>query len=234
PRTAAAADETLGTGNLAMRIPASVRLRFAVTGQQGSTPMQGMFGELAWLQNGEEYDAQLSLTFLFRTVRSQRSSGHLAADGLAPDRFADTRRNEQASHFVRDRGLVVFSNNKPSQPLLSGAQDRLSVMIQLGALLAGDPARFPVGTDIAVQTVGPGDADVWRFKVEADETLELPAGSYEARKLSRAPRREFDDRVEIWLSPQVAHLPVRLRITQPNGDFADFQLRGVSPVGPPS
>lgn len=236
PRAAdsSAATETLGTGPRAMRIPASVRLRFAVTGQQGSTPMQGMFGELAWLHNGEEYDAQLALTFLFRTVRSQRSSGHLGADGLAPDRFADTRRTEQASHFVRERAQVVFSNNKPPQPLLPGAQDRLSVMIQLGALLAGDASSFPVGADIAVQTVGPGDADVWRFRIEADETLDLPAGPYQARKLARAPRREFDDRVEIWLAPQLGHLPVRLRITQPNGDFADFQLRGVSPVGPPS
>ena len=46
---------------------------------------------------------------------------------------------------MRDQGQVVFSNNAPSVTLLAGAQDRLSVVMQLGALLAGDPAALPAG-----------------------------------------------------------------------------------------
>jgi hypothetical protein len=38
----------------------------------------------------------------------------------------------------------------------------------------------------------------------------------------------FDDTVELWLAPSMGYLPVRIRITQPNGDFADMQLRSAS------
>ena len=109
---------------------------------------------------------------------------------------------------------MVFSNNAPSVPLLPGAQDRLSVMLQLGALMAGDPARYPPGAAFAIQTVGPRDADIWIFKVEEDEKLSLPAGEFTARKLTRNPRKPFDDKVELWLAPELGYLPVRIKQTQ--------------------
>ena len=208
-----------------MHVPGSVQLAFAVTGQMGTSPMQGVFGKLLWQQDGRQYDAQLSLSFLFKTIRSQRSSGVIGPDGIEPARFSDKKRSEVASHFMRDQGQVVFSNNAPSVPLLPGAQDRLSVLLQIGALMAGDPARYPPGAALAIQTVGPSDADLWIFKVEPDEHLNLPAGEFNARKLTRNPRKPFDDKVELWLAPELGYLPVRIRQTQANGDFADFQLR---------
>lgn len=206
-------------------VPGSVQLAFAVTGQMGSAPMQGVFGTLVWQQDGQQYDAQLSLRFLFKTIRSQHSNGLIGAGGIEPARFSDKRRSEVAAHFMREQGQVVFSNNAPSVPLLPGAQDRLSVMLQLGALMAGDPARYPPGGAFAIQTVGPRDADLWIFKVEEDEHLSLPAGEFNARKLTRNPRKPYDDKVELWLAPELGYLPVRIRQTLANGDFADFQLR---------
>jgi hypothetical protein len=217
-------------GPVALRIPGSVKLAFAVTGQEGTSPMQGVFGELAWLQDGQQYDARLSLTFLFRTIRTQHSTGAIGPTGIEPVRFSETRKTEVASHFVRDQGTVVFSSNTPSVPLLAGAQDRLSIVMQLGALLAGDPAHYPQGSVIAIQTVGPRDADLWSFNVEGEEMLSLPAGDYTARKLTRNPRKPFDDKVELWVAPELGYLPVRIKQTKANGDFADLQLRGVVPL----
>ena len=221
------------SGPVALQIPGSVRLLFAVTGQQGTSPMQGVFGELTWLQDGAAYDARLSLTLLFKTLRSQHSTGAIGATGIEPRRFSDTRKSEMASHFVRDRGEVVFSSNAPTAPLLAGAQDRLSVVMQLGGMLAGNPARYPAGSTIAVQTVGPRDADVWTFQVDGEETLALPAGEMVARRLTRSPRRPYDDKVELWVAPALGYLPVRIKQTQANGDFADMQLREQAPVRPP-
>jgi hypothetical protein len=193
--------------------------------------MQGVFGDLIWLQDGQKYDASLALTFLFKTLRSQHSTGAIGPTGIEPDRFSDKRRTEVASHFVRDKATVVFSNNTPSVPLMAGAQDRLSVMMQLGALLAGDPARYPAGAVIAVQTVGPSDGEIWTFNVGNEEKLTLPAGDFMARRLTRNPRAPFDDKVELWVAPELGFLPVRMKITQPSGDFADFQLRGTRAPG---
>lgn len=52
----------------------------------------------------------------------------------------------------------------------------------------------------------------------------LPAGPVSARLLRREPRHPHDSRVELWLAPALAHLPVRIRITQANGDVADQRL----------
>ena len=229
-----AASATAGNvvGPEALRIPGSVKLAFAVTGQQGSSPMQGVFGDLAWLQDGSSYDARLSLKFLFRTIRSQHSTGKIGPTGIEPDRFSEARKGEVASHFLRDQGQVMFSNNAPSVPLLPGAQDRLSVVMQLGGMLAGDPGRYPAGSRISIQTAGPREAGVWVFNIEGEEQMSVPAGDYAVRKLTRSPRREFDDKIEIWLAPALGYLPVRMKQTQANGDFADMQLRESLPAGP--
>lgn len=219
-------------GTQSLRIPGSVTLDFTATGQDGSSPMQGVFGELTWLQDGSRYDARLTLKVLFSTIRSQHSTGRIGPSGIEPDRYSESRKSEVASHFVRDQGQVVFSNNAPSVPLLAGAQDRLSVMMQLGGLLAGDPGRYPAGTQISVQTVGPRDAGVWVFVVGDEEQLSLPAGEYRARKLTRSPRQQFDSKLELWLAPDYGYLPVRIKQTEPNGNFADAQLRKSLPTSP--
>lgn len=206
-------------------VPGSVRLKFDVTGQRGPQPMSGVFGELTWLQNGAEYNARLSLTMLFRTFLSQTSTGRVDGGGIAPTRYSEKRKTEVASHLERDRGQVVFSNNAPTVPLLAGAQDRLSVVMQLGALLAGDPKRFAEGSKIKVQTVGPRDADVWVFNVEGEELVHVPAGDFMARKLTRSPRREFDHKLELWLASEFGYLPVRIRQSEADGDIIDMQLR---------
>ncbi len=220
-------------------VPGSITLSFAVTAQQGAQPLSGAFGELTWLQDGNQYNARLSMKLLFKTLRQWTSTGTIGASGIAPDRYSDTRRTEVASHFARDRGEIVFSNNSPSVPLLAGAQDRLSVMMQLGAMLAGAPERYPPGTQIALQTVTASDAGVWTFTVGDEEMLDLPAGQVWAVRLSRPPRKALDLQVDLWLSPGHNYLPARLKLTEANGDFADFQVRefpqppGRRPLPPP-
>jgi hypothetical protein len=118
---------------------------------------------------------------------------------------------------------VSFSSNRPDAPLLAGAQDRLSVLLQLGAMLAGEPNRFTEGTTLVIQTAGTREAEPWLFTVEGAETLALPGGSVVALKLSRNPQRDFEPRLELWLAPAMDYVPVRLRLTLPNGDWTDQQ-----------
>ena len=142
-----------------------------------------------------------------------------------PTRFGDKSRSELAAHFQREKGIISFSANSPDAPLLKGAQDRLSVVLQISSLLAGDPGRFPIGTMLSFQTVSQREAEVWNFLVEKDETLQLPYGDLQALKVHRKPRREFDQNIELWFAPALGYLPVRLRITNANGDVVDQVLR---------
>jgi hypothetical protein len=219
-------------GTQSLRIPGSVKLSFAATGQRGASPMQGVFGTLEWLQDGSTYDARLTLKLLFATILSQHSTGRIGPSGIEPERYSESRKGEVAAHFVRDQGQILFSNNAPSVPLLPGAQDRLSVVMQLGGLLAGNPGRYPGGSQITVQTAGTREAGTWVFNIENEEKVTVEAGEYTVRKLTRSPRRDFDVKLEVWLAPSLGYLPVRIKQTQPNGDFADMELRESLPAGP--
>lgn len=208
---------------LTLAIPGSVRLRYSITGEVKRLPYSAR-AELLWQHDGNAYDARYEVGAFLMGSRTQTSSGRITPEGLAPTRFADRSRSEVAAHFERDKGRVVFSANTPDAPLLAGAQDQLSVLLQLSAMLAGDPARYPPGTTLTIQTIGPREADAWLFTVGAEETLSLPAGETRAVKLTRNPRHDYDRRMELWLAPAMGYLPVRVRLTQPNGDVVDQQL----------
>jgi hypothetical protein len=207
---------------MAVAIPAPVRLLYAVTGQSRGRAYAAD-GQLAWRHDGSEYEARLAYSTASAATRALQSSGRITAEGLAPQRFSERGRGEQAAHFQRDSGTLLFSNNAPPQPLLPGAQDRLSVLLQLAAMLAAAPAKFPAGSAIAVQTVGTRDAQPWLFTVEGDEALDLPGGRVATLKLVRLPRGDYDIRVELWLGTAMDYVPVRIRLTQANGDFVDQQ-----------
>jgi len=213
------------------KVPASAVLRYKLQGEsKGLTYWAN--GELQWQQDGQRYDAQLEVSAFLVGSRTQTSAGTLGPEGLMPTRFSDKSRTELAAHFQRDKNIISFSANSPSVPLLKGAQDRLSVIIQLGALLAGDPERYPPGTMLSIQTVSQREAEVWQFSVEKEETLQLPYGTVLAVKLNRTPRRDFDQRIEVWLAPEWGYLPARLRVTNANGDWIDQTLKSVEKTAP--
>jgi hypothetical protein len=212
----------------AVALPASALLEYKATGSAKGLNYHAN-SELEWHNAGSTYNARMTVSALFIGSRSLTSIGQLSAEGLAPTRFADKFRSEVAAHFEPEKGQISFSANTPTVPWIKGAQDRVSVFLQLSGLLAGNPAGYPSGSTISMYTVGPRDADTWTFLVEAEETITLPYGELSALKLSRQPRREFDQKVEIWFAPSLGYLPVRNTITQHNGDFVDQQLSAMTP-----
>jgi hypothetical protein len=207
----------------ALSIPGSVRFVYAMTGRSKGMDYNAA-AELSWFQDGQNYEAKMSVSALFLGVRSMSSSGRITADGLAPLRFSDKSRGERATHFDADKGKITFSANTPDAPWLSGAQDRVSVFLQLASMLAGDPGKYPNGSTVSLYTAGPREVDTWTFIVEGPEKLSLPIGEVQALKLRRKPQRDYDQAIEVWLAPSLDWLPVRNRITQHNGDFVDQQL----------
>jgi hypothetical protein len=204
------------------QVLAPTRLAFQVTASTRGIITEGQ-AALHWWHDGTRYEAQLELNGAGLRSRSQRSSGLVTPQGLAPLRFSDKARSEEAAHFERDSGKLSFSSNRPDSALEAGAQDRLSVVLQLGAMLAADAARFPAGARIVLQTATTREAQSWVFVVEGAEALQLPGGELTALKLSREPVGPYDGKLELWLAPAAAYAPVRLRLTQPNGDWVDQQ-----------
>ncbi len=205
------------------RPPASIRLPYVVSGQAKGFHYNAT-GTLDWELDGGRYSARMEMRMPLLGSRVQTSTGAVGPEGLMPERFADKGRSEKAAHFERDAHRIRFSANTPEAELLPGAQDRLSLFLQIAGLLQARPQAYASGQVIDMQVAGTGDAEIWRFQVGEESTLALPAGELRVRHLVRQPRKEFDSTVEMWLAPELNHLPVRLKVTQANGDMADQQL----------
>jgi hypothetical protein len=205
-------------------IPESATWRYVASGRWRGMPVEGE-AQLAWQHDDAAYEASFAIDVPPQR-RLQNSTGALGEDGLRPLRFSQRVRGEEAAHFDRAQGRITFSSNRPDAALQAGAQDRLSVLVQLVALVAADPGRFVPGASMSLQVAGTRGADDWQFTVDGDEQLALPAGSVSALKLTRQPEGDYDIRLEVWLAPGRAYAPVRLRLTPPNADWLDMQWSG--------
>ena len=212
----------------ATRLPAPVLLRYEL--RRGA--ISGT-GELRWRPAEGRYQMEMDGAVFGLNALSWASQGRLDAAGIAPERFVDRRRGRdaQAANFQRDKGLITYSGAPAVHALVPGAQDRLSFMLQLAAIVDAAPAKFGVGAKIEMFVSGArGDAEVWTFTVESADTLNVPAGRVaDALHLRREPRMPYDTRAEVWLDAARSHLPVRVRLSSAERDEAiDFLLREVA------
>ncbi len=208
-----------------VRIAPAMHLRYAVSGQTRGEAASGQ-AELAWTHDGQRFEARFAQAGDGLPRRTEHSAGRLTPQGLAPERYAQRTRHEEAVHFERAAGHAVFSANRPAASLVPGAQDRLSLLLQLGARIAARPQAYPAGARFEVQTATTRDALIWRFRVEGHEELLLPGGHLSTLRLVRLPLGEFEPEMTLWLAPALDYAPVRLRLTHRTGDHLDYQWSG--------
>ncbi len=208
----------------ATQLPAAAVLRF-----ESRRGLTSGTAALSWLRDGDGYRLSLQGQALGAPLISWASTGAVDAAGLAPLRYAESRRGRElrAANFQRDDGRVTFSGPQLEHPLVAGMQDRLSWLIQLPAVLQANPALARPGEQVQLAVVGArGDAEVWTFTVQGRGPLELPAGTVpDAVHLLREPRRPYDTQVQVWLDPARQHLPVQawLRV-RATGEGTELRL----------
>ena len=210
-------------------MPGSALLSYQVSGRARGFELSAS-AEIDWQQDGQRYQARLVISSFFLPGRTQTSVGEIGPDGLAPRRFSERTRGEQAAHFQPEIGRIVFSANSPPAVWQPGAQDRLSLPFQLSAMIAAEPARFTPGAQVSILTAGARSAEPWAFTVMDSQPLDLPIGTQNALRLRREPRQLYDQTVEIWFAPALGHLPVRIVLSQGNGDLFDQRLSSIKPV----
>ena len=218
--TPPAAQAAPGTGAL---LADSATLGYRAIGTARGLPFEAD-AQLRWQRDADRYEAEWVLHLPLRGPRRQHSVGAITAAGLVPERYGEQARGERAAHFDPVGGRIRFSANTPDALLQAGAQDRLSVALQLGGLIAAAPERHPPGSRITLQTAGVRDAEPWHWEVLDDETLPVDGRDLPSVRLLRQPRHEYDTRIELWLARPLGYLPARLRITQASGDVVDQQL----------
>ena len=212
-------------------LPPSTLLNYRLTGSSKGLGYHAT-GELRWQANDNAYAMSLSVKAFLLGTRHWRSVGIIGASGLAPTRFSDSWRSERATHFDRENKRLVFSSNAPVAALEPGAQDQISLYVQLAAAMAGEPQRFQPGTRLQIQTATTRDALPWLLTMAPAETLSLADQTLVTAKWVCQPRNRFDAKVAFWVAEKYGWMPVRILITQNNGDFIDLTLSGQEPLPP--
>lgn len=187
-------------------------------------------GDLTFTRSGSSYQARLDGSVAGFHVLDWDSSGHFDAAGFAPDHFVDTRRGRAPRHARFERGVtgrpdrISYTDPATEQPLPPGAQDRLSWMLQLPAIV--DARRYANGDTLTVYVSGArGDANVWDFRVLGTDRIPGPGDAQvDAMRLVREPRHDGDTRVEVWLDPARHHLPLRALMASSDRDALELRL----------
>ena len=212
-------------------LPPSTQINYKLTGQERGLTYYAS-GELRWQHNPTNYEASLTIKAFLVGSRVFSSVGTVGPQGLMPLRHGDKWRGEKATHFDAENRRINFSNNKPSTDLQPGAQDQVSLYVQLAAAMAGDPERYKPGSSVSIQTATINDAVPWTLTLQAEESLQIDGKPVATTKWVCLPRGKFDTQVELWLSRTHAWMPVRIRITQVSGSFIDMAMDSIQPLAP--
>lgn len=215
-----------------VKVPANREWSFATTHRSGAFYAPNLPTVFKWkVQNGQ-YEVYLGAGTLYSafTKLARQSTGLVGDKGLLPSTFTAVARDGSTTntYFERDgKDRISFGKSKAeAKPLMPGAQDEISTAIQLATMFAGEPQRYKVGDQVAVYVANRSDTQVWIFKIEADDTVDLPAGPMKAIKLTRAPRSEHDTGVTVWLAPEQQYMPVRLKLDYSSDRYDDMRWMG--------
>jgi hypothetical protein len=207
--------------------PVSTRMRYELTGNfRGEVHGDA---QVEWVRAGSRYQVHLDVSVGLLASRRMSSDGDITPEGLAPRRydqetqvaFTDPQRTS-----VRFEGDQVWLANGQAIPRWPGVQDTVSQFVQLAWMFDSQPGRLRVGQVVEVPLAMPRRVSIWTYDVVEEETLYTPFGQVQAFHLKprREPRAGGDMVVDIWIAPQLRHLPVRFRIRPDPEAYFDLML----------
>jgi hypothetical protein len=188
-------------------------------------------GTISWQMQDGRYVINGDAGILFISALSFKSEGEIDAYGIAPEIYREKRfrKSETNTHFRRGAKLISFSASELNYPRKGGEQDRASIIWQLAGIGRGDSAKIIVGAEIDIFVAGVRDGEIWPIRVLGEEQIEIGPGKTRVWHMVRAPKAgSYDQKLDIWLAPDLEWYPVKLRYTEINGDYLDLSLSSLS------
>ena len=198
-----------------MRVPPAARLGYDTHASVGSESIRTST-TFNWRHDGQNYESNWSLYTSRVGSHSRTNTGLITPQGLLPVRATLQPPSGPTIRFDYAEGRARFDSSEAE--LAPGMQDRLSVLIQLGALIAADAKRYPTGSVIELPAAHARGAGRWHFAVLGEETVAALGRALTTTHLLHEPQGADDARIEVWLGHQIDYLPARVRITEANGD----------------
>ena len=211
-------------------LPPSATLVYKLDARQKGIALGGS-GTVVWRAGAGKYsiDSSWKASFLGRILEN-RSEGAIDAYGLAPSRFVEKRFRKSATvaSFDRAARVIGFDRERLTYPILGGEQDRSSAQWQLAAIARAAPEKFTPGSEWKFFVAGRRDAEEWTFKVVRRDTIKTGLGSMQALHLVKSPPADSKaQRVDIWLAPGLDWYPVKLRISEEEGEYIEQVITSI-------
>jgi hypothetical protein len=209
--------------------PPSADLDYTIKAKQKGLTLNGS-ALVHWNTDGNNYSVVTETrASLLGKILEAKSEGRIDRYGLAPNSSTEKRfRKEQTTTtFDRQDGKITFSASDASYPIKGGEQDRNSATWQLVTLARNN--QFKSGNTVRMIVAGQKDADTWTFKVGKQEKINTPLGSLNTLQISKLVKDAGkDQKVELWLAPSREWYPVRVRFTEPDGDFIEQTIEKIT------
>lgn len=213
-------------------LPPSAELNFDVarTDRDGGT-WSGL-STISWKQAAGAYKLSMEASVSVLVARVNlvllNSEGTVGPSGIVPRITTEKRRgkSQTATHFGGPDGKITFSASERSYPMVPGAQDKATFLMQLAAIGRADSAQFASGVELFVGEEK--DANPFGFVLVGQETINTPMGPLATWHLARPPRPgAYNSRLDIWLAPAHNWYPVQIRNTESNGSVTTQTIRKI-------
>ncbi len=207
--------------------PPSTRLSYRLTGNYRG-PVEGS-AQVEWLRSGSRYQVHLEVSIGPLLTRRMSSEGTLGERGLQPERYEEVTRalmretRRQTLRFDSDQIVLAQGETVPRPP---GVQDTASQFVQLTWLFTTRADLLVPGQVVEVPLALPRRVDRWIYDIQAQETLDTPAGRLATyhMKPRRSVPRPGELALESWFAPGLQYLPVRIVIRQDEQTWVDLTL----------
>lgn len=218
--------------NLATSLPPSADLRYAITAKQSGFNINGK-ATVNWFNDGKTYSIFADThAMIVGKILEAKSEGAIDTYGIAPKQFTEKRfrKAPAVSTFDRDKQEISFTQSDNHYPISGGEQDRTSIVWHLVSVARANPKQFKTGSAWDFFVVGPRDAEPWRFTVVSKDKVKTPLGTLDTVHIFRDPPPDDQkQKLDIWLAPSQNWYPVRIRFTDPNGDYIDQTVESITP-----
>lgn len=211
--------------------PLSTRLSYVLTGNYRG-PVNGQ-AQVEWLRKGSDYQVNLDVgvgpSFAPLISRRMSSQGQLTPEGIAPQRYDEETRfivgsGHRASVFFLGAEVQLASGVR--EPAPRGGQDAASQFVQLTWLFMTGREPLQAGRIVQFPLVLPRRQYDWQYEVLGEEVLDTPMGPLAGWHLKPVrPPGGGDLTAEVWLSPALQYLPVRIVIRQDADTYIDLMLK---------
>ncbi|MBC3807147.1 DUF3108 domain-containing protein [Undibacterium seohonense] len=215
-----------------LRVPESAEMQMEITHTKvNGNPTTGV-GSLSWERANGKYrlsiEAGINLLITNLNLLTITSEGHIDLFGLTPVISNDIRRTRPATaiHFNHTEKTISFSASNKIVAMENGAQDAVSVLLQLAAIGNAKEPQLTAGKELTIQVAEGRDATPFLFRVigeeEIDSKLAAETGKLMTVHVSRPPKPGFyNSQLDIWFAPSLGWYPVQIRNTESNGSVTN-------------